>query len=374
MSVARISRLYTGLNAVIEEKCDEGHLSCLTREEEVLIQKSCLQTWRGAECVVGPTQNLCYENRSHKSETENVPGGRRFWLWRCCDDLCWTATVFTWCGLSIRHFSQNQQKVRGKCKPLVNHVCSLIHEQLRIENWSSFLGCALACVDSGSRQCDENSSNGEVAWYYVRSSVAEAGIWSQKFTQNCVAGTSESLGARARTGGRLWHEVDLAQVRWQESDTKVLNAFAQDLETVVECLPAEEDEDIQAPMEESWEHDEAEPEGEVHLRHPGVKAMVRVLKRTKNALWYLNWKRAAQTPATSNSEQRDRWNVWTSYVMELCFRCSFRCGRGRRLWMWDVRTEKAGSDGHATPSNLFLILSVKFCMTSFSSLMKFHLC
>ena len=28
---------------------------------------------------------------------------------------------------------QIQQKVRGKCKPLVKHVCSLIHEQLRRE-------------------------------------------------------------------------------------------------------------------------------------------------------------------------------------------------------------------------------------------------
>ena len=32
-------------------------------------------------------------------------------------------------------------------------------------------------------------------------------------------------------------EVGLAEVRWQESDTEVLNAFAQDLETPVECLP-----------------------------------------------------------------------------------------------------------------------------------------
>ena len=108
-------------------------------------------------------------------------------------------------------------------------------------------------------------------------------------------------------------EVDLAEVRWQESDSEVLNAFAQDLETAVECLPPDEDEDEdvnmrddehrdgsdveeQAPMEESGEHDEAAPEGEVHARHdvervkralrklhtnlghPGVKEMVRVLK------------------------------------------------------------------------------------------------
>ena len=67
---------WTG-RTIIEERYDafEGHLSCLTREEEVLIQIACRQTWRGAE---GPTQNLCYANRSYRSETENVPGRRRF--------------------------------------------------------------------------------------------------------------------------------------------------------------------------------------------------------------------------------------------------------------------------------------------------------
>ena len=102
-------------------------------------------------------------------------------------------------------------------------------------------------------------------------------------------------------------EVDLAEVRWQESDIEMLNAFAQDLETAVECLPSEEDEDVdvnmrddehheeQVQMEEGGEHDEAAPEGKVHSRHdvgrvkralrklhinlghPGVKEMVRVL-------------------------------------------------------------------------------------------------
>ena len=78
-------------------------------------------------------------------------------------------------------------------------------------------------------------------------------------------------------------EVDLAEVRWQESDTEVLNAFAQDLETAAECLPAEEDEDEdvnmredehrdgsdveeQAPMEEGGEHDEAAPGGRSSLK------------------------------------------------------------------------------------------------------------
>ena len=36
-------------------------------------------------------------------------------------------------------------------------------------------------------------------------------------------------------------EVDLAEVSWQESDAFVWNTLAHELETVVECLPAEED-------------------------------------------------------------------------------------------------------------------------------------
>ena len=42
-------------------------------------------------------------------------------------------------------------------------------------------------------------------------------------------------------------EVDLAEVMWQESDAIVWNALAHELEIVVQCLPAEEDdvEDIE---------------------------------------------------------------------------------------------------------------------------------
>ena len=70
---------WTG-RTIIEERCDEfeGFVSCLTREEEVLIQKSCRQTWRGAESVLVQSRILCYENRSYKPETANVPGGKRF--------------------------------------------------------------------------------------------------------------------------------------------------------------------------------------------------------------------------------------------------------------------------------------------------------
>ena len=48
----------------------------------------------------------------------------------------------------------------------------------------------------------------------------------------------------------------MAEVRWQESDIEMLNVFAQDLETAVECLPAEEDEDEDVTM-----RDDEHPDG-----------------------------------------------------------------------------------------------------------------
>ena len=108
-------------------------------------------------------------------------------------------------------------------------------------------------------------------------------------------------------------EVDLAEMMWQESDATVWNTLAHELETVIECLPAEEDdvEDIempgdelrdesegeeQAPMEDGGQRDGSVAEHVAHskrdlervkkapmklhtnLGHPGVKEMVRVLK------------------------------------------------------------------------------------------------
>ena len=107
-------------------------------------------------------------------------------------------------------------------------------------------------------------------------------------------------------------EVDLAEVMWQEPDAKIWNALAHALETMAECLPAEEEgeEDVnmrgdgrrdeshseQAPMEDDEQRDGSVPEQEAHskqdlervrkalekfhtnLGHPGVKEMVRVSK------------------------------------------------------------------------------------------------
>ena len=113
---------------------------------------------------------------------------------------------------------------------------------------------------------------------------------------------------------------DLAEVMWQESDTKIWNTLAHELESVTECLYAEEEgeEDVnmrdddrrvesdgeeQAPMEDDEQRDGSKAEQEVHskqglewvkkaltklltnLGHPGVKEMVRVLQPVELRSW-----------------------------------------------------------------------------------------
>ena len=48
------------------------------------------------------------------------------------------------------------------CKPLVNHVCSMILEQFRKKELV-FLGAPCPVLDAESRQCEESPGNG-IAW------------------------------------------------------------------------------------------------------------------------------------------------------------------------------------------------------------------
>ena len=55
-------------------------------------------------------------------------------------------------------------------------------------------------------------------------------------------------------------EVDLAEVMWQESEATVWNTLAHELDTVIECLSAEEGdvEDTEMPGDELREESEGE--------------------------------------------------------------------------------------------------------------------
>ena len=315
---------WTG-RTIIEERCDEfeGFVSCLTREEEVLIQKSCRQTWRGAESVLvqsricatktGPTsqkQRMFQEENGfdfRDAATRRLISAelRRFYP----DSVpVHPPDVVCRSGFSLK----NQQKVRGKCKPLVNSCVQYDSRTIK-KRETGFLGRALACVNSGSRQCAENSSNGkagsdkkssnfrEVAgpgrqcdqktWHCVGSPLVveqnvklKSGLDLKKLPKTVSLEQVKTLVRELEQEDVCDMEIDLAEVRWQESDIELLNVFAQDLETAVECLPVEEDEDEdvsmrgdehhdgsdveeQVPMDEGGEHVEAAPEGEVYSGH-----------------------------------------------------------------------------------------------------------
>ena len=88
-------------------------------------------------------------------------------------------------------------------------------------------------------------------------------------------------------------EVDLAEVMWQESNAIVSNTLAHELETVVECLPAEEDdaEDTEMPGDElrdGSEGEEQEPTEDGEQRDGSVaehaRHSKRDLERVKKAL------------------------------------------------------------------------------------------
>ena len=115
---------WTG-RTIIEERCDEfeGHVSYLTREEEVLIQKSCRQTWRGAECVLVQPR-ICATITGPTGQNQRMFQEEAGFDFR--DAATRRLTVHPPDVVCRAGFScKNQQKVRSKCKPLINHVCTI---------------------------------------------------------------------------------------------------------------------------------------------------------------------------------------------------------------------------------------------------------
>ena len=209
-----------------------GHLSCLTREEEVM---RCLQTWRGAECVL-VQRRICATKTVQEEDGSDFRDAatRRLIsaeLRRFSTDSVTVhpADVVCRSGISLK----NQQKVRGKCKPLVNHVCSLIREQLRRGKlvflgapWPAWtldlpvvkkiqamgkLGVTRSRQTFGKKQVLGGRVIRQPGIVFVPPSVVERnvqrkpGLDLKNLPKTRVAGTSESRGARARTGRRLRH-------------------------------------------------------------------------------------------------------------------------------------------------------------------------
>ena len=204
----------------------------------MLIQKSCRQTWRGAECVLVQPR-IC--------ATKTGPTGQKQRIFQEEDGFDFRdAATRRQISAELRRFSpdsvtvhppdvvcrsgfslKNQQKVRGKCKPLVNHVCSLIHEQLRREKlvflgapWPAWtldlasvqkiqamgkLGVTRSRQTFGKKQVLGGSVIRKPCIMFVPPSVVEqsaklkSGLDLKNFTKNRVAGTIGKVGARART-------------------------------------------------------------------------------------------------------------------------------------------------------------------------------
>ena len=96
-------------------------------------------------------------------------------------------------------------------------------------------------------------------------------------------------------------EVDLVEVMWQEPDAKIWNTLAHELETLAECLPAEEgsEEDVnmrddnrrdesdgeeQAPMEDDEQSDGSMQKQEAHFKQD-LERVKKGLKETPYQPW-----------------------------------------------------------------------------------------
>ena len=240
-------------------------------------------------------------------------------------------------GVSLK----SQQKARNMCKPLINHVCIVILEHLRKKKlvflgapwpvWTLSLACGRKVQAMGKLGVKESRislDKREVMGETVLRKPGLVFVPPSMVEQNVKRKTDMDLAELPKTASldqvtNLMREiqqqdvcdmeVDLAEVMWRELHATVWNTLAHELETVVECLPAVEDdvEDMEMPgheLRDGSEVEEQEPmeDGEqrdgsvaehaghskrdlervkkalvklhVNLGHPGVNGIIRVLK------------------------------------------------------------------------------------------------
>ena len=111
---------------------------------------------------VGPTQNVCYEKQVLTSQKQRMFQEEDGFDFR-------DAATRRLISAELRRFSPDSVTVHPpisrRCVASANpwSIMRAVRFTRTIEKRETGLpGCALACVDPGSRQCDENSSNGEV--------------------------------------------------------------------------------------------------------------------------------------------------------------------------------------------------------------------
>ena len=256
---------WTG-HTIIEEKCDEfeGHLTYLTQSEELLIKKSCEKSCRGAESKLVQPRILAMKIGPHgkKHRTFQEEEGFIFerllsdtWsLWNCdVSLLILLLSILLTCVVGLVFLSKNLQKARNVCKPLINYVCSVILEQLKKKKLI-FLGAprpvwtlnltnvrkVQAMVKLGVMESrislDKREVVGETVFrkpgfVFVPPSVVEQNVKRKPEMNLEELRETASLEQVTNSMHKLKQqdvcdmEVDLAEVKWQESDAPVWNTL-----------------------------------------------------------------------------------------------------------------------------------------------------
>ena len=220
---------WTG-RTVIEGKSDEfeRHEMHLTQSKELLIQKSCDKSWRGAECKLVQPRIVALKTgphgRKHRTFQEEVGFDFResavrlvsAELRRFSPDSAIVHPPDVCCRFDI--YLKKQQKARNMCKPLINYVCSVILEQLKMRKlvflcapwpaWTLNLACVRkvqAVEKLGVMSSRISLNNGEVVgdtllrkpgFVFVPPSMVKQNVKRKpEIAKDGVAGTSRRFDA-----------------------------------------------------------------------------------------------------------------------------------------------------------------------------------
>ena len=155
------------------------------------------------------------------------------------------------------------------CKPPVNHVCRVSFELLRQDKLFFFgapwpvlspkfagvkdvqivgkLGVTKSRISVNDSEVMGETALRKQGFVFVLPSVVEQNVKRKPEMDRAELPKTASMkqltdlmrGIQQQDACDM--KVDSAEVMWQESDAIVWNTLAHELETVVECLPAEED-------------------------------------------------------------------------------------------------------------------------------------
>ena len=184
-----------------------------TRSDEMLIQKSCEKSWRGAVCkLVQPrilATNKDPHGREHRTFQEEEgfdlrEAARRLVsaeLRRSSPDSVIVHSLDVSCRFGVSF--KSQQKARNMCKPLVNHVCRVILELLRKKKFA-LLGAPWPVWMLNLASVREVQAVGKLGVMKCRISVNKSEVMEEAVPRKsgfCIR-SSISGGAKRETNAR----------------------------------------------------------------------------------------------------------------------------------------------------------------------------